>query len=293
MNSSGLKSILIIARMTFREAARRRIVLTGLILGVCFLLIYSIGFHMITGEISRTTTAMQAEGINQGMTHIARVEGTNMLLLAGLYTVTFLSIAMAALLGADTLAGEINSGTIQTIVTKPIRRASVIFGKWLGFATMLGLYLILMAVGTMLSVWIQSGYAAPHFLAGLSLIYLETLLVMTISLMCSSAFSGLATGGVVFGLYGLAFIGGWIEQFGSMLQNQTAVEVGIITSLIIPSESLWRRAAFEMQSPISGALGMSPFSTISVPSTLMIGYAVIYLIATLALAVWIFKRRDL
>jgi ABC-2 type transport system permease protein len=41
---------------------------------------------------------------------------------------------MATLLGADTLAGEINSGTIQVIVTKPIRRSDVVFGKWLGFA---------------------------------------------------------------------------------------------------------------------------------------------------------------
>jgi len=293
MNAHVFKSTLIIARLTFREAMRRRIVLTGLLLGICFLIVFSTGFYFITGEISQNTASMQANGVNQGITRIARVEGINMLLLAGMYAVTFLSIAMAALLGADTLAGEINTGTIQTIVTKPIRRASVVFGKWLGFAALLGLYLILMAVGTMLSVWLQSGYSAPHFLAGLALIYLETLMVMTISLMCSSAFSALATGGIVFGLYGLAFIGGWIEQFGSLLQNQTAVEVGIITSLIIPSESLWRRAAFEMQSPISGALGMSPFSTVSVPSLLMVGYAVAYLIAALAMGVWIFQHRDL
>jgi Cu-processing system permease protein len=145
----------------------------------------------------------------------------------------------------------------------------------------------------MLSVWLQTGYTAPHFLAGLLLIYLETLLVMTIALLGSSALSGLATGGVVFGLYGLAFIGGWIEQFGSMLHNQTAVQVGIVASLIIPSESLWRRAAFEMQSPLSGALGMSPFGTISVPSMLMLAYAVVYLLAALGLTVRIFQKRDL
>jgi ABC-type transport system involved in multi-copper enzyme maturation permease subunit len=288
-----IKAIMIITRMTFREAIRRKIVLTGLVLGVAFLLVYSVGFHMITGEISSSVANLKANETNPGVSRIARTEGINMLLLAGLYAVTFLSIAMAALLGADTLAGEISSGAIQTIVTKPIRRAAVIFGKWLGFALLLALYLILMAVGAMLSVWLQSGYAAPHFLTGLGLIYLEALLVMTISLMCSSTLSALATGGVVFGLYGLAFIGGWIEQFGSLLQNQTAVKVGIITSLIIPSESLWRRAAYEMQSPISGALGMSPFGTVSVPSLLMIGYAVVYLAAALALAVRIFQRRDL
>ncbi|NOH04704.1 MAG: ABC transporter permease [Chloroflexi bacterium] len=165
-------------------------------------------------------------------------------MLAGLYAATFLSAAMGALLGADTLSGEIISGTIQTIVSKPVRRSDVVLGKWLGFAILLAVYSLLMSGGTVLSVWLQSGYAPRNVLQGLSLIYLEALLIMTIALSCSSFLSGLATGGVVFGLYGLSFIGGWVEQIGSYLQNETAIRVGIVTSLIIPSESLWRRAAF-------------------------------------------------
>lgn len=283
-----MKNIQILARMTFREAIRRRMVLTGLVLGICFLIIFSIGFRMINAAAFQATSRA---GETAG--RVLQKEGINVLLLAGLYAVTFLSIAMGALLGADTLAGEINSGTIQTIVTKPVRRSDVVFGKWFGFATLLGLYVILMAGGTVLSVWIQSGYIPLHLPAGLTLIYLEALLVMTVSLTMSSFLSGLATGGVVFGLYGLAFIGGWIEQIGSILQNQTAIKIGIVTSLIIPSEALWRRASYEMQTPLSGALGMTPFSAVSVPSGLMIGYAVLYLGIALWIAINIFQNRDL
>jgi ABC-type transport system involved in multi-copper enzyme maturation permease subunit len=284
-----MRSIFILARMTFVQAIRRRIVLTGLLLGICFLVIFSIGFRMInTSTISAVTP-----GAGEGIQHIIDTEKSSGLFLAGLYAVTFLGIAMAALLGADTLAGEINSGTIQVIVTKPIRRSDVIFGKWLGFAGLLGLYLLLLAGGTTLSILVQSGYVAPHLVAGLALIYMESLLVMTVAMLFSSRFSSLATGGVVFGLYGLAFIGGWIEQIGAVLNSQTAVQVGILTSLIIPSESLWRRAAFEMQSPLSGLLGISPFGATSVPSLLMVGYAVVYLLAVLALTVRVFQKRDL
>jgi ABC-type transport system involved in multi-copper enzyme maturation permease subunit len=283
-----MKNIWILARMTFREAVRRRIVLTGLVLGTCFLIIFSIGFHMIYVSASEATAKA-----GQLVSRVAQSEGINFLILAGLYAVTFLSVAMGALLGADTLAGEISSGTIQTVVTKPIRRSDVVLGKWLGFALLLALYSLLMSGGTVLSVFVQAGYSPPNLLAGVVLIYLEALLIMTISLAFSSALPGLATGGVVFGLYGLAFIGGWIEQFGSLIQNQTAVKVGIVTSLIIPSEALWRRAAFEMQTPLSGALGMSPFGTISVPSTLMIVYAVLYLVVALAAAINTFQHRDL
>jgi Cu-processing system permease protein len=283
-----VRNIWTLARMTFREAVRRRIVLTGLVLGVLFLLVFTIGFHLIY-----TGTGQRDLGMGDAAERIARAEGTNFLLLAGLYAVAFLSAAMGALLGADTLAGEITSGTIQTIVTKPVRRSEGVLGKWLGFAGLLALYSMLMAGGTVVSIWVQTGYLAPNLYIGLPLIYFESVLIMTISLAFSSAISGLATGGVVFGLYGLAFIGGWIEQFGSILHSSTAVKIGIVTSLIIPSEALWRRASYEMQSPLSQAFGVTPFSAISIPSALMVVYAIFYVGVTLAITVSNFKQRDL
>jgi ABC-2 type transport system permease protein len=284
-----LNAILILANLTFREAIRRRIVLAGLALGISFLVIYSIGLHFILIDMRQEFTLRDLPARQNFM----NVEMQNFFMMAGLYAITFLSIAMAALLGADTLAGEINSGTIQTIVSKPIRRADVILGKWLGFAGLLGLYLLFMAGGVVSSMLIQSGYVADNLLNGLGLIYLETLLIMTITLMCSASFPALATGGIVFGIYGLAFIGGWIEQIGAIFQNPTAVKVGIITSLLIPSEALWRRAAYEMQTPLAGVLGMSPFAATSVPSLLMVIYAILYLVVALILSIRIFQRRDL
>ncbi|HEX9013419.1 MAG TPA: hypothetical protein VF813_07880, partial [Anaerolineaceae bacterium] len=85
---------LIIARMTFREALRRKIVITALVLGVCFLVIYSVGFHMIVGDIHRVVSS--SSQATPAVTNIASVEGMNVLTLAGLYAVTFLSIAIAA-----------------------------------------------------------------------------------------------------------------------------------------------------------------------------------------------------
>jgi len=284
-----MRKIWVIARMTFRENVRKRIVLTGLVLGLLFLAVFSIGFRMVYVNALSNPELMPSGALSRVMMS----EATNMLLLAGLYAVTFLSVAMGALLGADTLSGEINSGTIQTIATKPVRRAEVVLGKWLGFAILLGLYSLLMSGGAVLSIWAQSGYLPPNVLTGVSLIYLEALLMMTLALFCSSFLSGLATGGVVFGLYGLAFIGGWVEQIGTAIQNTTVVQVGIITSLLVPSEALWRRASFEMQSPISSALGFSPFGSGTVPSPLMVAYAALYLLFFLWAAVSTFEQRDL
>lgn len=279
----------IVARMTFREAIRRRIVLTGLVLGILFLILFSIGAYLISTEIERETLA---EG-GAAYQNIMQTEMSNFLLMAGLYAVTFLSVAMGALLGADTLAGEINSGSIQTILTKPIRRSDVVFGKWLGFAGLLGLYAILMSGGVILIVFLQSDYVPRNMLTGLSLIYLESLLVMTISLAGSSAMPALATGGMVFGLYGLAFLGGWIEQIGTLANIPAAVQIGIVSSLVVPTEALWRRAAYEMQTPLASVLGMSPFGAFSAPSLLMVLYAILYLVVVFAIAVSTFNRRDI
>ena len=72
-----------------------------------------------------------------------------------------------------------------------------------------------------------------------------------------------------------------------------AVNVGVISSLLIPSEALWKRAAFEMQSPLVSALGFSPFTAASMPSQIMVLYGLIYAVLALWLAIRLFTRRDL
>jgi Cu-processing system permease protein len=278
-------SVWVIARLTFREASRRKILLAAALFGLLFLGIYALGLNQIQKEISQDTTPMPL---------IVFSEVSNLMLMAGLYVVNFLSIAMTVLTSVDTLSGEISSGTIQTLVSKPVRRWEILFGKWLGFAGMLTLYLVFMAGGVMLVAYSTLGYAPPNALRGLGLMWLNLILLLGVSFLGGTYLSTLANGVLVFGLYGISFLGGWIEQFGSFLESQTAVNIGILCSLILPAEALWKRAAYEMQSPIVGALGnFSPFSAQSVPSLLMVGYAILYAMTALALAIRQFNQRDL
>ena len=59
--------------------------------------------------------------------------------------------------------------------------------------------------------------------------------------------STLANGVVAFMLYGLAFIGGWVETVGSLLRNDAAVNIGIVSSLLVPIEAVFRKAALQFQ----------------------------------------------
>ncbi len=277
-------TIIIIARLTFREAGRRKILLAALLLGLIYLAIYGAGFYYVDLETRRSQ-------IGPGIIELNQIR--NFLFMAGLYVVNFLTVMMAVLTSVDTLSGEIASGTIHTLVSKPLQRWEIVFGKWLGFAGMLTLYLLLMAGGTTGLVYLISGYIAPNVLSGLVLLWMNAVLLLGVSLAGGAVLSTLANGVLVFGMYGIAFIGGWIEQIGSFIQNQTAVNVGIISSLIIPSEALWKRAAFEMQSPLVSALGFSPFTAASMPSQIMILYGLMYAVLALLLAIRLFNRRDL
>jgi ABC-type transport system involved in multi-copper enzyme maturation permease subunit len=252
-----------------------------------FLIIYGLGFHFARLDLEKSM--QQRSSMNIVMLH----DLYNFLLLAGLYSVNFMIIAMSALISVDTLSGEINSGTIQTLVTKPILRWQIVIGKWLGFGLILTLYLLFMVGGTMGVVYASSGYLAPHSSQGLALLWLNGMLFLSLSLCAGAFLSTLANGVVAFGLFGVAFVGGWMEQIGSFLGNQVAVNIGIISSLIFPSEAVWRRLVYNMQSPLVSKLGVSFFSSSSVPSQLMILYAAAYATVLLIGAVRRFNRRDL
>jgi ABC-type transport system involved in multi-copper enzyme maturation permease subunit len=281
-----MKTIFTISRLTFHEAYRRKILWAALILGLLFLVVYGLGFYFIQQDIERSIGAGRT-------TEMAKMEITSFLLMAGLYAVNFLTIGVSVLVSVDTLSGEINSGTMQTLISKPVKRWHILIGKWLGFVLMLTLYLILMAGGTMGIVYAIMGYTAPNMLEGLAIMWMNGLLMLSLSFIGGTYLSTLANGVLAFGLFGVAFVGGWIEQIGWFTRNQVAVNIGIISSLIIPSEALWKKAAHLMESSRVAALGFSPFTAASPPSPMMVGYAILYILVLLGLAVRQFGRRDI
>ena len=278
-------AIKVIARLTFYEASRRKVLLAALILGLLFLAIYGLGGYFIQREI-----------VQEGMVNTPSVSEPiySFILMSGLYVVNFMFVMMTVLTSVGTISGEIVSGTIHTLVTKPVRRWEIVVGKWLGLATMLTLYLLLMAGGVVGLTYAFTDYVAPNVLHGLALMWLNGLLLVNVTLWGSTWLSPLANGVLVFALYGIAFVGGWVEQIGALVNNQSAVNVGIISSLLLPSDALWKRAAFEMREPLSNPLGSMFFSSnTSIPSPLMIDYVVLYTVIALLWAVRIFDKRDL
>ncbi len=270
------------AGITLREAARRRILWTALGAAALLLAIFAVALRFQVVEFQ-----------GRPMSPFVRYQVESGMLMIGLYTCDLLAVVMTILTSIDTVAGEISSGTIHAIATKPLARWEILTGKFLGFAGMVTAYVAITFSGTIAVAYTVAGVLPEHPLRGFLLVTFECLLVLAVSFLAGTRFTTLTAGVAVLGLQGVAFMGGWLEQVSGFSQSQHIVTLGVFTSLLMPSESIWRRAAFEMQSPLAGSLSFSPFANVSIPSAMAMGYGGLFAIVIVAAAVRRFRRRDL
>jgi ABC-type transport system involved in multi-copper enzyme maturation permease subunit len=277
-----VRALLVIALATVAEARRRRILAAALLFGAVLVGLFAVAYGFIARDLARAGTPFPQRRL---MLHF--------FLMAGLYAANLLTVMTAAFAPVDTLSGEIASGIAQTVAAKPIRRSTIVLGKWLGYAVIITGYLAVAAGGILAVGRIVGGITPPHLGLGLPLMWLEAMILLSLSIAFGSRMSTIATGVTVFGLYGLAFLGGWIEQIATLAGNPGVRSIGTAVSLLMPAESMWQLAAHHMQPPVMRDLPITPFSMGSVPSPLMVAWAVGYAVVALACAVRWFGRRAL
>jgi Cu-processing system permease protein len=290
-------SVFAIARFTFREARRRRLLWLGIGLGLAFLALFALGFYLVYDDI-RNSVLMSFAGDEEQEVMLSLA--ANLFLMMGLFVVNFLVVLVSILTTVGAISAEISSHTIQSIVTKPLRRWEVVMGKWLGHAIMVTFYILLLTGGIILMVYVISGHAPRNIAAGLMLYVLEGIVLMSASILGGTRLSTLANGVVLFMLYGLAFVGGWVEQIASLpfINSDTAVTLGSLAGRMLPSEVLWRRASHIMAPSVPSIMDIEGpptflFTFGRPPSASIVPYALVYITVILLIAVWSFRQRDL
>jgi ABC-type transport system involved in multi-copper enzyme maturation permease subunit len=269
--------------LTLHEAARRRVLLATLIGAAAFLILYGVGFHFVALRVTGDT----------GLTVVRQRLFLNFLTLAGLYATHFLTLMTSVLLPVDTLSGEIASGVVQTVASKPVPRSSIVLGKWLAYSLVAVAYSAVVAGGVLVIARTIGHFTPPGLAVGLPLMALEAVVYVSLSIAGGARLATVTNGILAFGLYGLALIGSWVEQVGAMAGNLAAQNVGTVASLIMPTEALWQRAAYHMQPSLMRDLHMTPFSPASLPSVAMVWWAVAYALLALFVGVQGFRKRAL
>lgn len=290
-------SALPITRLSVKEAVSRRLLLAGALLSLAFLALFALGFNALYSRAA--SEAGQAESAMAGQAETA-VAGAIMTML-GVYVVQFLVAFLALFLATGAVSSEIDSGTLHAILARPLSRRSWLGQRWLAFAGTIAAYAVLMA-GLLLGIaQMIAGYGAVAPWRAIGLLVLEGLVLLSLGFLGSTLWSTLANGAVVFSLFGMAWLAGIIEFAGEMVGNDLMGNIGIAVSLLVPSDALWRGAAYYLQSPAfiaaSSAVGepggAGPFGGSAPPSAALIGWSVAYVGILLALAARRFARRDL
>jgi Cu-processing system permease protein len=280
-----MNGVLTIVHLTLLETRRRRILLASAICALAFVLLFAIALFVVGRSISDDHPLGRRFAF-LGFTLVA------------LYVANNLATITAALLAVDTLAGEISSGLMQTLASKPLRRAEILLGKWIAFEIVIAAYIGITAGGVSLASWAAGGVIVPNLLRGLLLMLLGATVMLSVSMAAGTRLSTIATGITAFGFYGVAFLGGWIEQIGTSMPlgdaaHLAARNIGTIASLLNPTDALWRVAAWMMMPPIARSLPNGPFGTSSPPSAAMVVWGVGYVVVMLGIALRQFGRRPL
>jgi hypothetical protein len=83
-----------------------------------------------------------------------------------------------------------------------------------------------------------------------------------------------------------------VEQIGGFAGIASMRTIGILVSLVSPADSMWRLAAHHMEPEILRSTGVLALGA-SVPSPLMVWWAVGFTFLTLIFAIHAFRRRAL
>jgi Cu-processing system permease protein len=273
---------LLLTRFTLKELIRKRLLVwatavSALALGlftVAMLSFYTMGDAVYAAE--RAPYAAQME-------------------MMALYMVTFVATLLAILTSTGTIAGDVDSGTLLAVLPKPISRWEVLAGKTLAYAILISVYTALMALCLMAISFVTTGIFSPVPLQGILLMILSVLTLLVIAILGSTLSSTMAAAIVVLMLYGFGWAGGLIEIVGRLLKNDTLVNVGTISNLLIPGNKIWQFACYYLQPDVmsTGGIQVNPFFGAVQPSFWMILYALAYIGGVGALAAIVFTRKDL
>lgn len=277
---------LLMARFTVREALHKRVVHGILALTIAFVLVFTLGVWFAFHQLGTVQGGAQ-------MATVHRMVALQFTML-GMNAVSGIGALLAIFLSVGTISSEIDAGTLHAIVPKPLTRRDILLGKWLGYAITIAVYVFVLSivVGTIVGVLSGRLDAWQLFTASLPLV-VQALLLLSLSVLGTTFLPTVANGVVVFGLYSVALMSGFVEQLGSLISNQSMIDIGIVVSLLVPSDSMAKLSASILQSGASYLERMGPFVVNSEPSGWMVVYTVVYILATLGVANLVFSRRDL
>jgi ABC-type transport system involved in multi-copper enzyme maturation permease subunit len=281
---------LTIARLTIREAARRKLLLALAILTVIVIGLTGWGFQHLSTLTNPDGSQIPASELRLAVSQV-------------LVLVEFMFSAVLALsavvVASPSISSELESGVALSMLARPVSRYQVVLGKWLGFAALIAVYVAATTALELLVVSLTTGYVPPGPV-GLAL-YLsgEGIAIMSLALLISTRLSGMTAGVISLVLFFLAWIGGIAGAIGEVFGSSAIKNAGTISQLLLPTDALWRGSVYELEPVLyRDVLGATteragnPFFVQSPPSPAFLAWTLCWVVLIVALTVWSLYRRE-
>ena len=285
-----MTAVLTIMGYGFREAVRRKVFAVVILLTAAFLVLFWLAVHYV---FSRLSTITPPAGVHVDTRTFA---GAFLLGLA-MFATLFLGVVLAVFLTLGVVSGDAERGLLQPLVVRPVGRATLLLSRFLGAAVVCVIY-VLAVYGIALAIVDASGSWAPPspLVPGLELAG-GVVIVIAVSILGSVFLSSTANGIAVFMLFGAGLTAGLLGTIGHALNSTTIEHASRDAAWALPFEALYQDGLRLISSNAGGLTGfllqLGPFGGAYVHGWGIRIWSVGYLCVALALAVFLFQRRDL
>jgi len=277
-----------IARLSLLEALRRRLLWALIGLTVLLVVVTAWAFQRL----------LEASPLPPDETTLA----VSQLLILVAFMFSFVLAMTAVFIGSPAIAGDVESGEALAVLARPIRRADVVLGRWVGFGIVVVAYAVLAGLGEIGAVALTTGYLPPHPLLAAGYVALEGLVLLTLAVLLSTRLGVITGGAIAVVLYGINWVMGVVGAAGAILGNDAIRTAGTISRIIMPTDVAWRGAIASLEPPAAllSSLGrtsvifaINPFYAAASPPPDQLVYAGVWIVVGLALAIVLFSRREL
>jgi ABC-type transport system involved in multi-copper enzyme maturation permease subunit len=286
--ADNVAGIATIARLSLLEAIRRRLLWALAGLTALLVVVTAWAFQRV----------LEASPLSPDETRFA----VSQLLILVAFMFSFVLAMTAVFVGSPAIAGQLESGEALAVLARPIRRADVVLGRWVGFGIVVVAYAILAGLGEIGAVAVTTGYLPPQPLLAAGYVGLEGLVLLTLAVALSTRLGVITAGAIAVVLFGINWVMGVVGQAGAILGNDAIRTAGSISRLVMPTDVAWRGAiaSLEPSAAVLSSLGrtgaifaVNPFYAAAQPSLDQLAYAGAWIVAGLAVAIVLFSRREL
>jgi ABC-type transport system involved in multi-copper enzyme maturation permease subunit len=279
-----------IAWLTIREASRRRTLWVLIALTVISVVITGWGTE-------RLATLARSSGTQELQIQV----GVSQVLILVAFMFSFVLAMTAAFLGAPAIAGDLESGVALAILARPIRRADLVVGRWLGLTAVVTGYAVTSGLLEIVVVRLLTGHAPPEPWIAVAFLAAQATVLLTTALLLSTRLPAVASGAICVVLYGLAWMAGVFAGIGRVFGVDALVSVAQASRWIFPSDGLWRGVIYGLEPPLvvlgatrfGAAADANPFFASSPPPIEFIGWSIAWIAIVVGLAVWSLNRREI